>query len=666
MQQLFQPFSFPCGAPLHLRMLLVVVGLVLAKAVSAQILDRRPSAQQRPQRDTSLEAAEDLAALPDTIKIHRYDPRFPVRYRLLPDSSLSLDYIRVDPVEAYGPDHVYLNSIGLPAALNPLLTTPYQRYRPLRQVEHPAYRDQPLPFFSQNIPFSYTAYNQGGEIDDGQVTAIFGRSFSDGWRLGASYYRTYQGGERNRYPESRAQRIQFGITLAHVPDSSHHRSYAYIDLNNRSWNNSGGYDFALIDSIGPIEQAFTASPQLTGVRTEGRNSTYSYLHRYFLQQQRDSLAKGWAASGQATYRQGRHLTSVTQPLLYEAEFAPYLVDNRGLRFAISERSLLGEAAVEYFTNAAQKAGYSFNLQLGAYAGSQQFRADYLSTEPSLLLLGLKGKLAGTVFGSFSLQAEADIPFGERAGEGLLSGVLGWNYRTAFRLEAIATIERSAAPWSAGAIGVNNRLIYETDLPVGTHTKLGASATLLGIGAQVGASLDVYTNATVYGRFGEAREAANETAIPSLSFNLPLNFGALRMEHRGVLRSQIQTQSVKLPAYAGQHSLYGNFWLFERAMNLIVGIDGIVRSPTGRYGYFPLTSVFTTDAPSELAPWTYALDGFVAFKVQSFKAFVKLDNVLVSSRQPLPATVEGYPIVQGSSIFGARPLLRFGVAFFLFN
>lgn len=640
--------------------------LILKGSYSAfgQFETGRRSTQQGSRVDTASSLPTIEFKKPDSIVIRRYDPQFPVSYNTVPDSNLALEYVRFDPVTAYGPDNIYLNSLGQPAVLHPLLTTGYNRYRPLLQVPHPAYQDQPLPFFSQNVPFSYTAYNQGGEIDDGQVKVLFGRPFSNGWGLGISYDRTYQGGTSNRYPQSRAQRISFGVTLSHVNDSSHHRSYLSIDLNNRSWNNPGGYDIALdtLDEI--ITEPFTAVPRLNELRTEGKNSTYSYLHRYFVRQQLDSLPKGWAGSAQVTYKQARHRTSTTN--LDSTAFGPFIVDDRGLRYAIGEKSLVGEAAIEYFTDPDSQGAISFNFQAGAYAGSQQFEADYLPDEDQLFLLGLKGRIKGQVFDNFTLDANTDLALGTRAGQGILEGSLSWKYRNSFSVSANALFERSSAPWAAEVVGINEQVIFSSDLPIGIHSQLGGSVNYLPLNISASAKFDLFTNATVYGAFGEPREARGETAIPSLSVNAPYQFGPLRFANRFTLRRSIQTSSLRLPAYSGQHSLYADFWVFERAMNLIIGVDGLVQSPTARYNYFPITNVFTVDAPSGLSPWQYNVDAFLAFKVQSFKAFLKMENILVNDKKFPPSSVFGYPLVRGNSIGGFRPLLRFGVAFFLLN
>lgn len=653
---------------------------LLAALTLAALLLHAPAQAQRGIPDPGkpqqrLSTARDTAtldvgefALPDTIRIYRTDPRFPVRSVPVPDSALGLAYVRYDPVQAFGPDYVYLNSTAQPAALQPVLGTAYRRTRQLTQAVHPAYAARPAPFFEQNVPYTYTAYDQGSDINDGQVQVLLGRSFVDGWRIGAAYRRTYQGGDRNRYPESRAQRISFGITLAHVADSSHHRSYAWVDLNNHTFSNPGGYSFQLDTAELGIEEPFEATPLNVGVRTATKFSSYHVLHRYFLREQRDSVARGWAGAAELSYAQGFYRTSAggAGAAVDVGQFAPYLVDDRGLRFQTESRTVLGEAQVGYFAAAGDSSQFAFSFEAGVYGGRQNFRAGYLPDDSEELLAGVAGELSGTVLRDFTLEAEADLPLGTRAGEGRAEGSLSWRYRERFGVEVGALLERSRAPFAAERVGVNDQLLFSRDAPIATHTRLSGALTYAPWSVRVAGRLDVYADAHVYDAFGVVRESGAEVLVPSLSFEVPLRFGPVRFDSRGVIRTAVQTDELRLPAYAGQHSLYYATDVFKRALQLLVGVDGRVVSPTRLYGYAPLTGAFTPAVPSARRELRYAADAFVAVKVQSFKAFLRVDNLLVSDADRLPASVLGYPVTRGATLFGTPGLLRFGVAFFLFN
>ena len=322
----FQPFVqlvLPPGhqpPPLHLHLTLlirilacVLVACALQPSAWAQLPTRDAGQrQQLPGQDTSGRSAQTVSARPDTILLSRYDARFPVQYAPVPDSLLDLNYVRYDPIKAGRADYVYLNGLAQPAALRPILGTSYQRFRRPTQLEHPAYEEQAPPTFSQNLPFTYTAYDQGGEINDGQVQVLFGRPFDGGWNLGAQYRRIYHGGERNLYPRSRAERIHFGISLARIPDSSRHRSYVWLGLNSATHDDSGGYANSIVSDSTTLpfpDDPFEAVPTYAGLRTEGRTSHYHLLHRVFLREQLDSLPRGFAASVEGTYRQASRVTA---------------------------------------------------------------------------------------------------------------------------------------------------------------------------------------------------------------------------------------------------------------------------------------------------------------------------------------------------------------------
>ncbi len=624
----------------------------------------RTSAQDASQRTDSA-TAQVLSELPDSIILFRYDPRFPIRQFGITDSALSLRYVRFDPVSRYGPDYVYLNNLVQPAAAQPLLGARYRSTRAFLQPTHPAYETPEAPFFGMNVPYAYAAYNQGGEIDDGQAEVLFGSPFANGWSLGFTYLRTYQAGERNRYQQAQGERIQLGATVSYERDSSHHRAYVSLALGSRGFFNPGGYTFARSDTVEVPTDPFLGQPELTAVRTEGSESTYAYLHRYFLQRQVDRTARGWAGSVELSRKQEAQRTAAPRDSLRDLAF--FRVDDRGTRYAVSSQAVLAKAYLEYFTPASGAAAVDFDFRAGAYYGTQRFEGEFLTEALSQNLLGVAGEMHGNVARQFTLDADVDLALGARSGLGRINAALSWDYRRRFGLQAFASLERSEAPWTATRVGANDRLLRDVDLPVSTHTKIGGALTSPTLGLTARGYLEVFADGWVYDTFGLARAARENLAIPTLELRTDLNYHFLNLNVRGVLRAAPSSSEVYLPAYTGQHSLTANKRLFKDAMQLMVGIDLWVRSPVNLYEFSPILGVFHLSRDPTPVGWQYNADVFLAFKIQSFKAFVKLENALARGEGQLPpATVRGYPLVRGPQSGFYGELLRIGVAFSLYN
>ncbi|MFK8055810.1 MAG: putative porin [Saprospiraceae bacterium] len=654
----------------RLGLLLVALLFGFTFVVAQSTPDRR-SRQQLQGQDTSTVADAPISVLPDSIVLETYNPTFPGRRGLIKDSLLSLNYTRYDPILNAGPDFIYLNSIIQPAILNPVLGTAYERLRPMTQAEHPTYRNLDAPFFDQNIPFSYAAYNQGGEIDDAQIKILLGRSFANGWKLSFQYDRTYQSGQRNAYPGATGERIYLGGSLAYIPDSSRHRLFASMVLRSKGFFNQGGYTFASNDTLEVPEDPFLAEANLTtALRTEGKDQRFRYLHRYFLKRQPDATPKGLAVALDMSYTKRTLRTSTTFGtgglIADSAYYGIYSLDDRGLRYELSSTSVLAEADIEYYVSPDGDLPVAFNFRAGIYGGTQKFEAIYEDDPRSQFLLGINGQLEGTVLDRFTLTAQADIPIGERVGEGRVDGSLSWTIAQKLKLSGDILLERSKAPLAAEILGVNSVFLQRTNLSVSTHSQLGGSAYYSPLKLQVKGYLDVYADAVIYGENGIPETNTAEIAIPTLSYSLPVEVGPFTLSNRGVIRNPVQSQAVRLPAYTGQHSLFGKTKVFKNNMTLMAGVDSWMRSPTRRYGYFPLTSVFYLDQEADQADWQFSLDFFLAFKVQSFKAFVRLDRIVVSDDQDLPATVEGFPIARAEGLIPSGSILRLGVSFFLFD
>ena len=683
----------PAHAPRLSRPVATVLALGLSLAAAAQINpDRsanRPNAQDISQRDTA--AAQTLSELPDSIILYRYAPARPSLQLPVADSALDLRYVRYDPVTRYGPDYVYLNNLVQPAALNPLLGGGYRRDRRLLQPTHPAYEPPPEPFLGLNVPYAYTAYNQGGEIDDGQIDVLFGAPFANGWNVGVSYLRTYQSGARNRYPQAQGERIQLGATVSYVPDSAHHR--AYVSLAQGSWGffNPGGYTFAVDDSLGVPDAPFLADPQLDNYRTEGSYSEYAYRHRYFLREQLSPKPVGWAGTVRVSRERRAQRTAgpttltdtIDGPLVSldltsgYGPLRPFEIadrfgvgkarEDRGNRYAVESETVLAKADLEYFTDADAANVVAFDLRAGLYGGRQEFAAEFYDGRDTEQLFGVTGEVRGEVARQFRLDARGDFALGSRAGQGRLEGSLSWDYRDRFEVEAFALLERSDAPWAATTVGVNDVTLTRARLPVSTHTRLGGAVRYARYAAEVKAYLEVFADGWVYDTLGFARPARTNPAIPTLEYSGHLGYGMLQVDARGVLRSDVVSDEVYLPAFTGQQSVYLEADVFRRALTLMVGLDSWVRSPVELYGFQPLTNVFHLATPTRTADWQYSVDAFLAFKVQSFKAFVRLENALASRDEGVPpSTVAGYPLVRGPEGLLYGELFRFGISWSLYN
>ena len=645
--------------------MLLVVGFAEAPSLAAQRSTNRPNAQDINARQNDSTTAQIELELPDSIIVFSYDPRAPKQQRPVLDSALDLAYVRYDPVQRYGPDYVYLNSLAQPAAANPILGAAFTPYRQLLQARHPAYQPLAAPFLGLNLPYAYTAYNQGGEVDDGQINVLFGSPFANGYQLGLVYRRSYPSGRNNRYPSASGDRIQLALALAFAPDSSHHRGYASLQSTSWGFNNPGGYTFALVDTLGVPETPFVAEPILQTLRTEGRLRNFNYLHRYFLRQQNTGADAGWAVAADLSYHRERQRSSTTE--LDSASFEPLLVDDRGLRSFMEERTVLAKAYLEYFSPPATGAGLDFDLRAGVYGGSQRFSADFLSGALPQNLFGLHGTFSTVVSRQFDLRLEATVPLDNRASLGQLRGKLGWRYRDLFGLEANALLERTDAPFAAEYFGVNDVLLQQRQLPTSTHTRLGGALTYLPWAARLEAYVESYTGGWVFERYGVPRPVSTIPTIPTLAYQSHLEWRWLHVDLRGVLRASRGTADVYLPAFTGQQAVYAEVLLFRRAMQLMGGVDTWVRSPTRLYGYAPLTSVFYVDAAAAELGWQYSTDLFLAFKVQSFKFFVRLENAFISINDGAPPrTVTGFPLIRSGGGGFSAGLFRLGVSFSLYN
>ncbi len=116
------------------------------------------------------------------------------------------------------------------------------------------------------------------------------------------------------------------------------------------------------------------------------------------------------------------------------------------------------------------------------------------------------------------------------------------------------------------------------------------------------------------------------SINAISTELSWLFGADWLQTRGCVTWNVldETAPIRLPEFITRGSLFGNFRLFKRALQLQVGVDVTWYSSYFADGYNPSTAQFFVQDAEAIGNYVY-LDPWLSIKVKPVRVFVKADH-----------------------------------------
>jgi hypothetical protein len=142
------------------------------------------------------------------------------------------------------------------------------------------------------------------------------------------------------------------------------------------------------------------------------------------------------------------------------------------------------------------------------------------------------------------------------------------------------------------------------------------------------------------------------------FRSAIGIGAFQTRHHVVYQWANDQQFERFPELAGRHSLFFDFYMFQRALGVQTGIDLSYNMAYSPMGYMPVVRQFY--AQDEFPGRdNLMVDVFANFKISRARIFVKMENVAGLLLDVPPVYyIPFYPIPQAS--------FKFGVSWMFFN
>lgn len=505
-----------------------------------------------------------------------------------------------------------------------------------------------LRFYRSRRSFSEVYFSQGRTQLDGMLDARFARTFAGGANFSLDYRSINNLGEY-RYQRDKHNALSFGIWL---PVGARYDGFVIFSKNVIRQQENGGI---VTDTIFGKEQF--SGPISAEVRLPAE-AALTRLADQTLQLTQHLRFAGGSGEGKRALRATHTIAWMKADYKFADAslardsffFDTFLTDRRGIRHFLSFNRLDNSFIISTF-KAKNKGRPSDVLSVGLRHSF--FDLNQEPRDSAFSNLFLTGNMAITPSGGFALVAQGNLGLLSNFGEYRISGELDLGFGKAGRLRAGILSQRYPPSLLFYRLFVSKRLMWQNDFEKSLENSLYATYALPLIGLEMTARTHLINNYLYYNQKGVAVQTSSPLQIAQFILSENIGLGPFRFENTVALQQSNRSDVLRLPRWFTKNSLYFSGKLFKKRLQLDAGVDFRMNSEFRPDAYQPVTWQFHLQDSLTQKPYPW-IDLFAAFKVQSFRFFVRYENMSTIWNK----TEATYQTARYPQPFGA---IRFGIA-----
>ncbi|MEO0007510.1 MAG: hypothetical protein RJA20_1706 [Bacteroidota bacterium] len=479
-----------------------------------------------------------------------------------------------------------------------------------------------LRFFRNKRSYSEAYFTQGRNNLNTQLDARFARTFSDSMNVSLDYRSLNNVGQYN-YQRDRHNSLAAGIWK---PVGKRYEYFLIFTKSVIRQRDNGGIVsddvFSGAQFQGPLAAAIRLPEESATTRFEDQG--FQYTQHYKLagvgtgkRTLRLSHSLGWTKNRFKFY-DGDTIRGLADNAGF---YGPFLVDERGVRQYFELNTVTNNISLNTFR--AKTAGTPSDL------AALGLRHDYMSLyqEPGRFRynnLFLTGKISLTPSDRFNFNADAALGMWKNIGEYQLSGTLSLGLGKAGVLTAALFSQRRPPTILQQRLFVTNVPVWQTDFAKPVESSLSATYALPSIGFQATASTMLVNNYIYFDQEGIAAQTTAPLQVARLILQENIRIGHFHLDNTLALQKANRSDVLHLPEWFTKNSLYYSGKLFDKKLDLHIGLDFRMNSTFLPDAYQPVTGQFHLQDTLSQQPYPWA-DVFVAFKVQTFRFFFRYEN-----------------------------------------
>ena len=626
--------------------------LVIAKAQKPA--PDREKGDVRTQRDTSRNSTlQNIFTPPDSLKISVYHAQNPTRIYAYPDTMLGHYFQQSEPARKKVIDYVHLGSMGTPS--RPLLFEVQERKGldlGFHQFDLHKRDVDSVRYFKVNRTFTETGYAQNHTKDDFIFKGVFTRDLSENLNFSADYDRI---SHRGIYTNQRSRHTAFTINTAYENKKGNYESYASYTYNDFQQSDNGG-----VTSAANFNDPFYSDREnipiyLKTAQTRMQEQNFSYTHYFdFLSKTKDSLAtntnkRHLTFGHQFVYSPGSYKFYDTSPASDSIFYQDLQVDNRGLRHYLKWNELENTFKLSTFKSNKEGTRPKDLFTVGLTHIYQSINQEPVDTSNNSLFLLGEWEYNPAKF--LELNAYTHYGIGNNANEYLIKGNLTFNVGKLGQLKGTILNQRFAPSLVQSQMYISKRELYDNNFVKPITTSIKASYHLPVSKTTASVQYHILNNHIYYDTSAYAQQSASTISLLQLVLQQNFRFGAFGLDNTVAFQTD-NSDVLRIPTIAMKNSIYLEGNVFKRVMFARIGFDFRMNTSYFADAYQPLTGQFHLQDDTEVKLYP-ALDLFLSFKVQTFRAFAKMENITGWFTQNQYYLTPGHPL--------ADPHFKFGVS-----
>ena len=549
-------------------------------------------------------------------------------------------------------DYAHLGNLG--SAHRQLVYQPlnYRGFRTgFEQFDLYRIRTEDIRFYQITQAYTHAFFSQGPAQSDSYFRARFSRNFAGKTNFSIDYRAINNVGAYN-YQKARDNSMALGFWIKGSPRYSSYLTYVGTTVQQQ---NPGGY--ALPESTQTGDQfndVFSIPPLNTSLQAVTLHQHREAAYTQFFTINRDSSRRKFGAYHQLRFTSSNYKFSDTNP---DADYytSGQFADERGLRNFITTDELTNTFRLRTFrlNSAASGTGEADILELGLQ--HRYIRADEERADSTINNLFATARIGFTLSNRLFLQTNGHLGLLANAGDYRVGGRLFLNLEQAGTFEAELVNQLSSPSLTAQRFFVTDEQLWNTDLKKTLGTHLSGTYRLPRFELAAGAAYHLLNNQIYYDTAGIVRQTEAPVNILQLTLEKDFRAGGFHLDNQFTLQTTTN-EVLRLPGFYGKHSLYWQGFIFRnKAMLLKVGLDARLVASYRADTYNALIGQFHLQ-DEVTQPFVPLIDGFVTFRVDKFRFFVRVDNLLPYRTQRFYQLTTDY-----AQPFGADTGLRLGLS-----
>ncbi len=499
------------------------------------------------------------------------------------------------------------------------------------------YEKQPedLKFFKNPKAFSEAFYARGIDKTDAQFRGKFARTFAGGSSISLDFAQ-HNGAGQLRHEKTRNTAFLAGVR---VPVGSRWEGYLIFARNRHRQQENFGFIDEKEFGIGGVPgggleiEVFAEDPVTRLDRTELRFiQNFDFVKKQkappapdslqkpaFLQQKQPQTLRNSAFSIQhsASIWRERFLFFDPNSSDDSSLYGLFWADERGLRHFLQASKLENRLRLEGLKS--RFGGIEAGLTHGFW------RLDEEPGGSNFQQLFLNGRAELNLRNSLKINALADLGLLKNAGEFVVAGDLEWSVGRLGELRGRLLQQRRQPSFVSQKLQISQVPIWANDFSKINESSLAAALEIFPTRTIVEARQHVVAGFVFFDEKGQPSQLGDALSVTQLLVNQRVTFWKIKFDATAGAQNVSKKDALRLPRFWAKASLFYEGRLFKNNLHLTLGTEARLANEFLPEAWQPATGQFFVQN-SDAAAFFPTLDPFVAFKVKTWRFFLRYDNL----------------------------------------